>query len=214
MKLYGYYRSSAAYRVRIALSLKNLTYEYLPVHLLRGGGEQFDPSYLRLNPQAQMPAFADGSAVIIQSMAIIEYLEETHPLPALLPEDPAGRARVRALAQVIACDIHPLNNLRVTGFLTNELGHSEQDKLRWYRHWVREGLKAFEALIRDHPETGIYCHGDQPTIADVFLIPQLYNARRFECDIADCPTVGRIDVACGELAAFRAAAPESQPDAA
>lgn len=213
MKLYGYFRSSAAYRVRIALNLKQLDYEAIPVHLVRGGGEQFDPGYLRLNPQGQVPALDDGRAVITQSMAIIEYLEEIHPEPPLLPADHIGRARVRALAQIIACDIHPLNNLRVTNFLTKDLGHGEADKLRWYRHWVRQGLAAVEALLHDHPMTGVYCHGDRPTLADVFLVPQLYNARRFECDLTACPTIERIDIACGELAGFRAAAPEAQSDA-
>ncbi len=171
MKLYGYFRSSAAYRVRIALNLKQLDYEAVAVHLVRGGGEQFDPGYLRLNSQGQVPALDDGAAVIAQSMAIIEYLEE----------------------------IHPLNNLRVTNFLTKDLGHGEEDKLRWYRHWVRQGLAAFEALMHDHPMTGVYCHGDRPTLADLYLVPQLYNARRFECDLSACPTIERIDIACGEL---------------
>ena len=212
MKLYGYYRSSAAYRVRIALHLKNLDYEQVFIHLTRDGGEQFDPGYLRLNPQAQVPALVDDDDVITQSQAIIEYLEECHPLPSLLPADPAARARVRGLAQVVACDIHPINNRKVLNYLTGDLGHSEADKLRWYRHWIANGLQALEALVADSAETGTFCHGDTPGLADAFLVPQLYNARRFDSDLGAYARLVRIDAACQELAAFRAAAPENQPD--
>jgi len=212
MKFYGYFRSSAAYRVRIALNLKGLACDNEYVHLTRGGGEQFQPGYLRLNPQALVPALIDGDVVLTQSLAIIEYLEETHPRPALLPAGAADRARVRALALAVACDIHPLNNLRVLNYLTRELGVSEADKNRWYQHWVLLGVKGLEALLADNPMTGTYCHGEQPTLADVCLVPQVFNARRFKCDLSDCPTVVRIVDSCNKLTAFRDAAPENQPD--
>lgn len=212
MKLYGYFRSSASYRVRIALNLKGLPHETVPVHLVRGGGEQFDPGYLQLNPQAQVPALVDDEVVITQSMAVVEYLEEIYPTPPLLPSDAGARARVRALCQVVACDIHPLNNLRVLHYLSGNLGLDETAKMRWYRHWVREGLAALEALLNRHPMTGTFCHGERPTMADLFLVPQIYNARRFNCPVQDYPTIVRIDANCRALPAFQAAAPEAQPD--
>lgn len=213
MKLYGYFRSSAAYRVRIALNLKGVEYETVPVHLLKDGGQQFSASYKALNPTALVPTLVDGDLAIGQSMAILEYLEETHPDPALLPTDPAGRARVRAIAQTIACDIHPLNNLRVLKHLKHGLGVDEDTKNAWYRHWIDVGLTSVEAMLAGHPATGRFCHGDQVTLADVLLVPQVFNARRFECDLSAMPTVTRIVDACSELDAFVQAEPARQPDA-
>lgn len=212
MQLYSYFRSSAAYRVRIALNLKGLSYEYKPVHLLKDGGQQLSPEYRRLNPNALVPSLVDGDQVLTQSLAIIEYLEELHPQPPLLPADPAGRARVRAIAQTIACDIHPLNNLRVLKYIKGTLGASEEAKNEWYRHWVQQGLAALEAML-DSPATGRYCHGDTPTLADLCLVPQMANARRFDCDLSRVPTLVRIDAACRALPAFADAAPDKQPDA-
>jgi maleylpyruvate isomerase len=213
MHLYSYFRSSAAYRVRIALNLKGLPYTYAPVHLLKDGGQQLKPEYTRLNPLALIPTLVDGPAVLTQSLAIIEYLEETHPLPPLLPSTPIARARVRALAQSIACDIHPLNNLRVLRYLKRELDLPDQARDAWYRHWVETGLLALERMLVDAPETGAYCHGSTPTMADACLIPQVFNARRVNCDLSAMPTIVRIDSACRALPAFAQAAPENQPDA-
>ena len=215
MRLYTYFRSSAAYRVRIALNLKNIDYDSKFVHLTRRGGEQFDPDYRSLNPQAQVPSLVDDEEdeVFTQSLAIIEYLDEVFPEPALLPEDPIGRARVRALAQIVACDIHPLNNLRVLAYLVRALGQGEEDRLRWYRHWMGRGLDAIEDLLSDNPDTGTFCHGDQPTLADICLVPQVYNARRYDCDLTFYPTIVRIDAVCAKIPAFRDAAPDNQPDA-
>ncbi|AEC20165.1 putative glutathione-S-transferase [Pusillimonas sp. T7-7] len=212
MKLYGYFRSSAAYRVRIALNFKELAYETVSVHLLKDGGQQFADDYLSLNPTALVPTLLDGDLAIGQSMAIMEYLEETYPSPALLPADAQSRARVRAIAQTIACDIHPLNNLRVLKYLKHDMKLSEQDKDTWYRHWISVGLSGVEAMLANNTATGRFCHGDQPTLADLCLVPQLFNARRFGCDESAFPTVVRIDAACAELEAFRLAAPERQPD--
>lgn len=211
MKLYGYYRSSAAYRVRIALNLKGLDYEQEGVHLRKR--EQSAPAYLDLNPQALVPTLVDGDEILTQSLAILEYLEETHPDPALLPHDVSGRARIRALANIVACDIHPLNNLRVLTYLTNDLGVSEDDKNRWYQHWIAKGLGSLEAMLAGHDQTGLFCHGDTPTLADVCLVPQVYNAQRFDCDLSGYPTVTSINDACLKLPAFDAAVPEKQPDA-
>ena len=213
MKLYNYFRSSASYRVRIALNLKGLDYEYVPVHLTRGGGEQRAPEFRALNPLALVPVLADGPETLTQSLAIIEYLEETHPEPPLLPKAAAERARVRALALSMACEVHPLNNLRVLGYLTSKLGANEAAKNEWYRHWVEQGLSAFEASLAQSPLTGRFCHGDTPGLADCCLIPQLFNARRFACDLSGYKTVLAIEARCQELAAFRDAAPEQQPDA-
>jgi maleylpyruvate isomerase len=213
MQLYSYFRSSAAYRVRIALNLKGLPYSYMPVHLLKEGGQQLKPDYTRLNPQALVPTLVDGPAVLTQSMAIIEYLDETHPLPPLLPATPAARARVRALAQGIACDIHPLNNLRVLRYLKRELNVPDEARDAWYRHWVESGLLALERMLADSPDTGVYCHGDSPTLADACLVPQIFNAHRLDCDLSAMPTIVRIDAACRALPAFEQAAPENQPDA-
>lgn len=214
MKLYSYFRSSAAYRVRIALNLKGLTAEQAPVHLVRHGGEQFSAAYDAVNPQHLVPALEDGGLRLAQSLAIIEYLDEAHPPATLLPADLFGRARVRALALAIACDIHPVNNLRVLTYLGDRLGASQDQKNDWYRHWVALGLDAFERqLVRD-PQTGDFCHGDAPSLADCCLVPQLYNARRFACDLAPWPTLVAIAARCEALPAFAGAAPERQADAA
>ena len=212
-QLYSYFRSSAAYRVRIALNLKGLQYDILPVHLVRGGGENFKPEYLSVNPLGLVPALATEEGPVIQSLAIIEYLEEMHPEPPLLPGSPHERARVRALAQTVASEIHPLNNLRVLDYLVNRLGADEEQKLAWYRHWVNEGLAGLEALLADNPQTGSFCHGDRPSLADCCLIPQLYNAVRFDCPLDGFPTIRRIEAHCDEIQAFRDALPENQPDA-
>ncbi|WP_243049997.1 maleylacetoacetate isomerase [Dyella sp. RRB7] len=211
--LYGYWRSSAAYRVRIALNLKGLAYETQPVHLVRDGGEQHAPEFQALNPQALVPCLVDQGQVFTQSLAIIEYLDETRPTPPLLPADPAGRARARALAQVVACDLHPLGNLRVLQHLASQFGADEAAKGVWSRHWISEGLRALEAMLAGHVATGRFCHGDTPTIADACLVPQVYNAVRWKVPLDEYPTIRRIHEACEGLAAFRLAAPEAQPDA-
>ncbi|MCY1365325.1 Maleylpyruvate isomerase [compost metagenome] len=213
MQLYSYFRSSAAYRVRIALNLKGLPYEYLAVHLLKDGGQQLSAGYRKMNPTGLVPTLVDGDAVIGQSLAIIEYLEETHPQIPLLPGDAIGRARVRDLALGIACDTHPLNNLRVLKYLKHTLGVDEDAKTAWYQHWVHQGLEALEAQLANSGATGRFCHGDTPTIADVCLVPQVANAQRFGCDLSAMPNIVRIDAACRELPAFDAAAPGKQPDA-
>ena len=213
MKLYDYFRSSAAYRVRIALNLKGLDHERAFVHLTRGGGEQFSEQYRRINPQTLVPALEDDGHVLTQSLAIIEYLEETHPEPPLMPTAPAERARVRSIALAIACDIHPIDNLRVLNYLTNELGVSDEQRTAWYRHWVQVGLSGVESLVAGHPMTGRFCHGDAPTLADLCLVPQIFNAKRFDCDLSGCPELERISAACLELPAFADASPPNQPDA-
>ncbi|MGZ8320893.1 MAG: maleylacetoacetate isomerase [Telluria sp.] len=214
MKLYTYFRSSAAYRVRIALNLKALAYEAVPVHLLKEGGQQLKPEYRAVNPAALIPALEDdGGAVLSQSLAIIEYLDETHRGVPLMPANALGRARVRSLALSIACDIHPLGNLRVLKYLVHQLGVSEEDKTKWYVHWISEGFTALEAQLAASPDTGRFCHGDTPTLADCCLVPQVFNAVRFNIDMAAFPTIARINAACGELPAFEAAHPSRQPDA-
>jgi maleylacetoacetate isomerase len=211
--LYGYWRSSAAYRVRIALNLKGLAYESRPIHLIREGGEQHAPDYQALNPQGLVPALVDGGRVFTQSMAIIEYLDETRPTPALLPTDPVGRARVRALAQLVSCDVHPLGNLRVLQHLVAQFGADDAAKGVWSRHWISEGLKALEVMLAANVATGRFCHGDTPTMADACLVPQIYNAQRWKLPLDDYPTIQRIHAACQELEAFQRAAPEAQSDA-
>ncbi|MQX35581.1 maleylacetoacetate isomerase [Roseospira navarrensis] len=214
MKLYTYWRSSAAYRVRIALDLKGLPREDAPVHLVRDGGEHRRPDYAALNPQRLVPTLVlDDGTVLTQSLAILEYLDETHPTPPLLPADPVARAQARALAQAIAMDIHPVNNLRVLNRLADQFGADAAAKAAWYRHWIAEGLAGVEALLTRTPATGAFCHGESPGLADVCLVPQVYNARRFEVDLSPFPTVARIDAACRALPAFQSAAPEAQPDA-
>jgi len=212
MKLHNYFRSSASYRVRIALNLKKLPFEYSSVHLSRGGGEQFSPEFRELNALSLVPVLEDGAHRISQSLAIIEYLDEVYPDPPLLPRSAAERARVRALAQSVACEIHPLNNLRVLNYLSQELGVSSEAKTRWYQHWVELGLAALESQVADGPR-GSFCHGDDPGLADCCLIPQLFNARRFKCDLSRYPTLLAIEENCAVLAAFRDAAPERQVDA-
>lgn len=211
MLLYGYFRSSAAYRVRIALNLKGLAYDNHFIHLQKN--DQLSEDYARLNPQKQVPALVDDGTMLTQSLAIMEYLDETHPDPALLPSDPAERARVRALALAIACDIHPLNNLRVLRYLVKEMGLPEEKKNQWYQHWIENGFQAVEKMLAGSPATGRFCHSDSPTMADICLVPQVANARRFDCDLSAFPTVVRIDAECRKLEAFAKAAPDKQPDA-
>ena len=213
MKLYTYFRSSAAYRVRIALNLKGLAYDALPVHLLRNGGEQLGDAYRAVNPAMLLPTLEDEGAVIGQSLAIIEYLEETRPQTPLLPSDAAGRARVRALALTVAADTHPLGNLRVLKYLKGEMGVSEEIKLEWQQHWLRTGMATLEALLAGDPRTGRYCHGDMPTLADCCLAPQVFAAQRFGVDLAPYPTIMRIHANCAALPAFQQAHPSQQPDA-
>ena len=215
MKLHGYSLSSAAFRVRIALNLKNLDYESVPVHLRRG--DQRNPEFLGINPQGLVPALEDpaledGGRTLIQSLPIIEYLDETYPEPPLLPRDAAGRARVRALAAIVACDIHPLNNLRVLRYLLRALGQDETAVAAWYNHWIAEGFDAIEALLAADRRTGRFCHGDAPGLADIALAPQVVNAARYRLDLTPYPTITRIFEACMTLDAFAAAHPERQPD--
>lgn len=219
MLLYSYFRSSAAYRVRIALALKGLPYQTLPVHLVRQ--EQRSPAYTARAPSQLVPLLVDGAdgttdkaLYLSQSLAICEYLEETHPHPPLLPADAAGRARVRSLALDIACEIHPLNNLRVLRYLGETLQLSEAQKTGWYRHWVALGLGALEQRLANDPATGRCCHGDRPGLADLCLVPQVFNARRFDCPLEALPTVCRIVEHCEQLPAFQAAHPSACPDAA
>lgn len=213
MRLYDYFRSSAAYRVRIALNLKGVVPdERTFVHLRIGNQRAQD--YLALNPQGLVPALAlDSGQVLTQSLAIIEYLEEIHPEPPLLPADPVARARVRAIALAIACEIHPLDNLRVLNYLIGTMGATREQKDGWYRYWIDVGFEALEKALARDPATGRYCHGDSPTLADICLVPQLANARRFAIDLAPYPTLTRIEAACHALPAFAGAAPSKQPDA-
>ena len=213
LTLYSYWRSSAAYRVRIGLALKGLRYDTVPVHLVRNGGEQHAPDYAAANPQKLVPMLVHGQRRMRQSLAILEYLDEVWPEPPLLPATARGRQRVRALSQVVACDIHPLNNLRVVRFLENEWNVPQPERDVWMRHWMVEGLDAFEALLADHPSTAEFCEGHLPTLADCCLVPQLYNARRFGVDLEPYPTIRRIEAACLAHPAFDAARPENQPDA-
>ena len=211
MQLYNYFRSSASYRVRIALALKGLDYDYRAVHLVKN--EQFNESYAAVSASRLVPTLVDGDLVLTQSLAIIEYLDETHPEPALLPKGAAERARVRALAYDIACEIHPLNNLRVLRYLVHDLKLSEDDKNRWYRHWVETGLETLERQLED-PRSGRFCHGDTPTLADITLVPQIFNAQRLDCRLDHVPAVMRVFDACMKLPAFDATQPSKCPDAA
>jgi len=211
VQLYSYFRSSASFRVRIALELKGLAYDYLPVHLLKN--EQLQAPFADLNPAHLIPLLRDGDLTVAQSLAIVEYLDETHPEPPLLPADPAGRARVRGLALDVACEIHPLNNLRVLRYLVKTLGVDDEAKNAWYRHWVEDGLAAVEAQLAGSPATGRCCHGDEPTLADIVLVPQIFNARRMDCRLDHVPTVKRIADHCMTLDAFAKAQPSACPDA-
>jgi maleylpyruvate isomerase len=213
MKLYNFFRSSASYRVRIALNLKGVQYEYVPIHLRRGGGEQYTPAYKALNPQGIIPTLEDEGRVLTQSLAIIEYLEERYPEPPLLPRDPADRATVRSMALAVACEIHPVQNLRVLNYLKDILHHTEEELNAWSRHWITQGLTALEQMVRAAPNRGAFCFGNTPSLADLCLVPQLGNARRFGCDLSACPTLVQIDATCCALPAFAQAAPENQPDA-
>lgn len=214
MKLYDYAFSSAAYRVRIALNLKGIAYERAVISLIKDGGQQHSPAYKAINPQALIPTLQADGHTIGQSLAIIEYLDETHPMPPLLPHYPAEKARVRQIAYEIACDIHPVNNMRVRGQL-KALGHSEEEiMVKWYAHWITIGFAALETQLSGSKATGTYCHGDSPTLADICLVPQMANAYRFKVPVDAFPTLVRIDKTCRAHPAFAAAAPEKQPDAA
>ncbi|KKO50026.1 maleylacetoacetate isomerase [Arsukibacterium sp. MJ3] len=211
MKLYSYWRSSAAYRVRIALNLKQLSFETIPVHLLKDGGQQHSAEYQQLNPNQLVPIYVDGKLSLNQSLAIIEYLDEMYPEPALLPENIAAKAQVRSLALDIACDMHPLNNLRVLQYLTGPLALNEQQKIAWIHHWLHTGFGALEQRLLK--TAGEFCYGDSVTLADVCLVPQMYNALRFKLDTLEYPTISRVYHHCQQLAGFALAAPEQQSDA-
>jgi maleylpyruvate isomerase len=210
MKLFGYFRSSAAFRVRIALNLKGLTHEDAFIHLRRGDQRQDD--YLSVNPQGLVPTLETDELRLIQSMAIVEYLDETHPEPPFLPADAAGRARVRALADIVACDIHPINNLRVLRYLSRPLGHDQAAIETWYNHWIASGFAAFERLLAADGRTDDFCDGDQPGLADIALAPQVVNSERYQLDLSPYPTIARIHANCMKLDAFAQAHPDSQPD--
>ena len=212
LKLHNYFRSSAAYRVRIALNLKGLSYDYIPVHLVKDGGRQFQEPYKSLNPQQLVPLLDDDGFQLSQSLAIMEYLDEKYPQIRLLPESPDARARVRQISLAIACDIHPLQNLRVLKYLTGPLALDEAAKLRWVQHWLHIGLEALEADLARSPVTGKFCVGDQPTMADCALVPQMFSAARFEVDVSPFPTLRRIHAACEALPAVAAAHPAKQVD--
>src|SRR5258708_6708579 len=211
MKLYGHSPSSAAFRVRIALNLKDLTYESVSLNLRKN--EHHSSEYARINPQQAVPTLIDGNRVLTQSLSIVEYLEETHPVPPLLPASPPARARVRSIALLIACDIHPLDNLRVLRYLLHVLKVSNEAKDTWYQHWIAEGLRALETMLSSDPQTAPFCHRDTPTLPDVCLIPQIFNAQRVGMDLTVFPTTMRIFDACMKLPAFDRAQPSKQPDA-
>ncbi|MEO7068744.1 MAG: maleylacetoacetate isomerase [Rhodanobacter sp.] len=211
--LYSYWRSSAAYRVRIALNLKGLSYSYRPVHLLQGGGQQYSSDYHQVNPQQLVPSLRDGERTFTQSLAIMEYLDETRPEPPLLPADARGRAQVRAWAMMVACDVHPLGNLRVLQYLENDYGADVEKRAQWSRHWIAVGFRALEEVLAANPVTRRFCYGSTPGMADACLVPQYYNALRWKLPLKPYPTLQRIYDACSELEAFQRAAPEVQPDA-
>jgi maleylacetoacetate isomerase len=213
LRLHGYWRSSASYRVRIALAYKGLEFEYVPVHLVRAGGEQYSPGYRALNPQSRVPALESPDGILTQSMAIMEWLEEVYPEPALLPRSSGERARVRSLAQIMVADVQPLQNVSVTRFLQGTLNADDAALKTWQREWVGRGLRAFEEMLAQAPGAGDFCVGDAPTLADVCLVPQCHSARRFGVDPADYPRIAHIEKACADLPAFRRAAPDRQPDA-
>jgi maleylacetoacetate isomerase len=212
MKLIGYFRSSAAFRVRIALNIKGIKVEHASRHLRRG--EQAAPDYVALNPQKLVPAMVlDTGEVLTQSLAILEYLEETHPEPPLLPRDAVDRARVRSLALVVSADIHPIQNLRVMGYLREKFNQTEESAFAWSRHWIETGFEAYEATVARDSKTGAFSHGESPTFADLCLVPQVFNAARFKVDMARYPTIQRIYATCMKHPAFDAAQPAKQPDA-
>lgn len=212
--LYSYFRSSAAYRVRIALHLKQLDHQTHAIHLVNNGGENWQPDYLAINPQGLVPALDNGvNNILFQSQAIIEYLDEKYPEPPLLPTALHERAFARGLAQIVSCDIHPLNNLRALKYLQDNFNATEEDINAWYRHWMTEGLNAFEKQLASRDSPSNYCCGEQPSIADLCLIPQMYNAHRFNCDVTNLPIIRRIEKNCLALKAFQDAAPEAQADA-
>ena len=213
MKLYSFFRSSASYRVRIALNLKGLSYEQSPVHLRRGGGEHLSPAYRAVNPQALVPALEDSGRIFTQSLAIIEYLEEKYARPALLPADPADKALVRSMAMIIACEVHPIQNLRVLNYVKKEYEQTDQQVNRWAQHWIDLGLGAFEQTLTAQPVRGRFSFGDNPSLADICLVPQLGNARRYGCELAKYSAILAVEKACMALPAFVDAAPEKQPDA-
>lgn len=213
MELYTYFRSSAAYRVRIALNVKQLEAEQRFVHLVRDGGEQHHHGFHKLNPQERVPVFVDGGTPFTQSPAIIEYLEEIHPNPPLLPSDVADRAWVRSLSNMIACDIHPLNNVSVLKYLEKQFGVDETARRGWIHHWINQGFTALEEILSKDPRVKTYCYGQKVTMADVFLVPQVFSAKRFGADMSAYPTISRINDACLKLDAFKRAAPENQADA-
>ena len=212
MRLYTYFRSSAAFRVRIALNLKGIAYQPQFVHLPKGAHRA--PDYAEVNPQALVPTLVtDDGFRLAQSLAIIEFLEETHPKPALLPGEPKARARVRSLADLVACEIHPLNNLRTLQYLKRALGQNDEQVNTWYRHWIADGLGKLEAMLSGTEGTGRFCHGDAPTMADCCLVPQIFNAKRYDCDLSPYPATMRVFEQCMRLEAFDKAQPSKQPDA-
>lgn len=213
LRLYSYWRSSAAYRVRIGLNLKGLAYKTVPVHLVRDGGQQHRPDYTALNPQHLVPTLTHGERVFRQSLAILEYLDEAWPTPHLLPSSARERARVRGLAQLVASDIHPLNNLRVLHYFEQTWRVPQSERDEWIKHWIVEGFNAMESLLANDAGTGTFCHGQVPGLADCCLVPQVYNARRFGVPMAPFPTIARIEASCLALQAFKDASPEQQPDA-
>lgn len=210
MKLFGFFRSSAAFRVRVALNLKGLAHEDGFIHLRRG--DQRGADYLAVNPQGLVPVLEADGETLIQSMAIVEYLDETHPQPPFLPPDAAGRARVRALAAIVACDIHPINNLRVLRYLIGPLGHDQAAIEIWYNHWIASGFEALERLLSGDRRTGDFCEGARPGLADIALVPQVVNSERYRLDLSPYPTIARIYANCMKLDAFAAAHPNNQPD--
>lgn len=209
-KLYSYFRSSASYRVRIALNYKDLPYSLEGVHLIKDGGQQHQPEYLKLNPQGLVPTLIDEQHTLTQSLAIMEYLEETYPKPAILPNDKFAKAYVRSLSLMIACEIHPLNNLGVLQYLKKEFDISDEQKQQWYSHWVYKGLKAVEARLKASPYADNFCYGEAPTMADMCLIPQVYNANRFNCCLDELPMIRKINDNCNALPAFATAHPDKQ----
>jgi maleylacetoacetate isomerase len=208
MKLYDYFRSSASYRVRIALNIKGIDYEKESIHLINNGGEQHDKAYINLNPQQLVPTLDDNGDILTQSLAIIEYLEETNFYPSLMPQGALARANVRSIAQIISCDIHPLNNLRVLRYLQNTFDISKKQKLDWYTHWIKRGFDSIESRITSFPRSKPVCYGSEITIADICLIPQVYNAKRFDCPLDDYPLIQEINAYCLSLEPFAKAAPE------